>query len=107
MTRPEVEHPPVSRGVHIVEIPCSGEAGTRVEPPATPPSQELVMIRFSHVIAMAGSSSGSGAPRELVWPYPGDPWKVQFILWDEQEVQLWDILGEEDSPWSPISPKPG
>jgi len=71
-----------------VEIPCSGEAGTRVEPPAIPPSQELVMIRLSHDIAMAGSSSGSGATRELVWPYPSDLRKARFILHDEEEVGL-------------------
>ena len=38
VARPEVEHPLVGRGVEIVEIPCSGEAGARVEPLAIPPS---------------------------------------------------------------------
>ena len=38
MARPEVEHPPASHGVEIVEIPCSSEASTGVEPPAIPPS---------------------------------------------------------------------
>ena len=36
MARLEVEHPPVGHGVEIVEIPYSGEAGARVEPPAIP-----------------------------------------------------------------------
>ena len=30
---------------------------------------------------------------DLEWPYPEDPAKVQFILRDSQECQLWDILG--------------
>jgi len=34
--RLEVEHSPTGHGVEIVEIPCSGEAGTRVEPSAIP-----------------------------------------------------------------------
>ena len=38
VARPEAEHLPVGRGVEIVEIPCSSEVGTRVEPPAIPPS---------------------------------------------------------------------
>ena len=46
------------------------------------------MVRSS-----AGPSSGSGVTRELVWPCPGDPRKARFILRDEEEVQLWDILG--------------
>ena len=45
------------------------------------------------VQSSAGPSSGSGATHELVWPYPGDPRKAWFILWDEEEVQLWDVLG--------------
>ena len=77
-----------------MEIPYFDEAGTRVEPPAIPPSQELVMVRSSHDIAMAGSSSGSGATRELVWPYPGDLRKARFVLRDEEEVVLWDFLEE-------------
>ena len=38
MARPEAEHPPMGHGVEIVEIPCSDEAVTRVEPSAIPPS---------------------------------------------------------------------
>ena len=48
------------------------------------------MVRLS-----AGSCSGLGAT-DLVWPYPEDPRKVWFILRDEQECQLWDVLGGED-----------
>ena len=52
------------------------------------------MIRSSHDTAMAGSSSGSGATRELVWPCPSEPGKAQFILHDEEEVKLWHLLRE-------------
>ena len=38
MARLKVVHLPVGHGVKIVEIPYSGEAGARVEPPAIPPS---------------------------------------------------------------------
>ena len=37
-------------------------------------------------------SSRLGAT-DQVWPCPEDPRKVRFILWDEQEDQLWDVLG--------------
>ena len=46
------------------------------------------MVRSSHDIAMAGSSSGLGVTHELVWPYPGDSRKAQFVLRDEEEVGL-------------------
>ena len=94
MARPEAEHLPTGRGVEIVEIPYSDEAGTRVEPPAIPPSQELVVVRSSHDVAVAGSSSGLGATCELVWPCPSDPRKARFILHDEEEVVLWHFLEE-------------
>ena len=71
-----------------MEIPCSGEADTRVEPPAIPPSQELAMVRSSHDIVMARPSSGLGVTRELVWPCPDDPRKAQFVLRDNEEVAL-------------------
>ena len=73
VARPEVEQPPVSHGVLAVDIPFDGDEDTRVEPPAIPLSQELVMIRSSHDTAMAESSSESGATHELVWPYPDEP----------------------------------
>ena len=38
MARPEAEHLPAGYGVEVVEIPSAEEAGTRVEPPAIPPS---------------------------------------------------------------------
>ena len=88
MARPEGEHPPAGHGVEIVEIPCSGEASIRVEPPTISPLQELAMIRSSHDIAMAGSSSGLGVTHELVWPCPGDLRKARFVLRDEEEVGL-------------------
>ncbi|XP_066354809.1 uncharacterized protein [Miscanthus floridulus] len=47
MARLEVVQPPVGREVEVVEIPCPSEVGTRVEPPAIPPSQELAMVRSS------------------------------------------------------------
>ena len=40
-----------------------------------------------------GPSSLLGVTTYLVWPCPGDPRKVRFILQDEEEVQLWDVLG--------------
>jgi len=36
--RPKGEHPLAGCRVEIVEIPCSSKVGTRVEPPAIPPS---------------------------------------------------------------------
>ena len=52
------------------------------------------MVWSSLDVAMAGSSSGLGATRELVWPYPGDPRKARFILHDGEEVALWHFLEE-------------
>ena len=46
------------------------------------------MVRSSHNVAAAGSSSGLGVTRELVWPYPGDLRKARFVLRDEEEVAL-------------------
>ena len=78
----------VSHGVLVVDIPFDGEENTRVEPPAIPPSRELVMIRSSLDTTMAGSSSGSGVTHELVWPCPSKQGKAQFILHDKEEVKL-------------------
>ena len=50
-------------------------------------SKELAVVR-----SLAGPSSGLGAT-DLVWPCPEDLRKVQFILWDVQKCQLWDMLG--------------
>jgi len=86
--RPEVAHPPVGHGALAVEIPLSGQEDTRVEPPAILPSRELVMIQSSHDTTMVGSSSGSGATHELVWPCPGEPRKAWFMLRDEKEAKL-------------------
>ena len=94
MTRLEVEHMSASHGVQVVEIPCSDEAGTRVESPAILPSQELLVIQSSHDTAMTGSSSMSGATHELVWPCPGEPIKARFVLRDKEEVKLWHLLRE-------------
>ena len=44
MSKPEVEQPLVSHGVLVVNIPFNDEEDTGVEPPAIPPSRELVMI---------------------------------------------------------------
>ena len=43
---------------------------------------------------MAGSSSESGATRELVWPCPSKPGKARFILHDKKEVMHWHLLRE-------------
>ena len=45
------------------------------------------MVRSS-----TGPSSRLGET-DLVWPCPEDRRKVRFILRDEEEVQLWDVLG--------------
>ena len=79
--KPEAEHLPVGHEVKEVETPSPGEAVTVVEP--SEPLQELAVVRSS-----VGPSSGSGATTDLVWPCPGDPRKVRFILQDEEEVQL-------------------
>jgi len=94
VARPEVEHPPMGHGVEIVEIPCSGEAGARVEPPAILPSQELVVVQSLHDVAVARSSSGLEVTHELVWPCLGDLRKARFILRDKEEVVLWHFLEE-------------
>ena len=52
------------------------------------------MIRSSLDTTMAGFSGGSEATHELVWPCPGEPRKARFILRDEEEVKLWQLLGE-------------
>ena len=44
------------------------------------------------VRSLTGPSSGLGAT-DLVWPCPEDPRKVRFVLRDEQEDQLWEVLG--------------
>ena len=71
-----------------MEIPCSSEAGTMVDPLAIPPSQELAVVRSPRDVAAAGSSSGLGVTHELVWPCPDDPRKAWFILCDKEEVAL-------------------
>ena len=52
------------------------------------------MIWSSHDTAMVGSSSGSGATCELVWPSPGEPGKARLVLRDEEEAKLCHLLGE-------------
>ena len=39
--------------------------------------------------------SGGLPEGDLEWPCPEYPTKVQFVLRDSQECQLWDILGEQ------------
>jgi len=94
VARPKANHSPTGRGVKVAEIPYSSEASARVELPAILPSQELAVVRSSHDVAAVGSSSGLGATRELVWPFPGDPRKARFILHDEEEVALWHFQVE-------------
>ena len=52
------------------------------------------MVRSSHDVAAAGSSSGYWVTHQLVWPCPIDPRKAHFILHDEEEVALWHFLEE-------------
>ena len=56
------------------------------------------MVQSSHDAAAAGSFSGLGVTHELVWPYPGDPRKAQFVLHDEEEVGFWRLLEERGLP---------
>ena len=44
---------------------------------------------------MEARPSGGLPEGDLEWPCPEDPAKVRFVLWDSQECQLWDILGEQ------------
>ena len=46
------------------------------------------MVWLSHDVAATGASSGFGATHELVWPYPSDLRKDQFILHDDEGVAL-------------------
>ena len=57
------------------------------EPPVS--SRELAMVQSE------ARSSGGLLEGDLEWPCPEDPAKVRFVLWDSQECQLWDILGEQ------------
>ena len=52
------------------------------------------MVRLSHDVAVARSSSGLGVTRVLVWPCPGNSRKARFVLRDEEEVALWHFLEE-------------
>ena len=52
-------------------------------------SRELAVVR-----SKAGPSGGL-PEGDLEWPCSEDPTKVWFILWDSQEGQPWDILGEQ------------
>ena len=88
MARPEAEHRPAGRRVDRVEIPCSGEVGTRVELPAIPSSQELAVVWSSHDVSVAGSSSGLGGTHDLVWTSPSDLRLAWFVLCDGVEVVL-------------------
>ena len=58
----------------VVDIPSDEEAEVMVEPPAS--SRELAMVR-SEAGPSVGLSEG-----DLEWPYPEDPTKVRFVLWD-------------------------
>jgi len=92
--RLEAKHLPAVHGVEVAEIPYSGEAGTRVEPPAISPSHELAVIRSLHDATVAGSSSRLGATHDLVWPCPSDSRKARFVLRDGEKVALWHFLEE-------------
>jgi len=94
VARAEVEQPPMSHGVLVVDIPSDGEEDIEVMPLAVLPSQERAMIPLLVGATMAGSSGRSWATHELVWPHPSEPGKARFILRDEEEVNLWHLLGE-------------
>ena len=52
------------------------------------------MVRSSHDVVVAGSSSGMGETHELVWPCPTNLRKARFVLRDGEEVALWHFLEE-------------
>ena len=61
----------------VVEIPSNDEADTMAEPPVSP--RELAVVRSE-----AGPSGGS-SEGDLEWPFPEDPSKARFVLWDFRE----------------------
>ena len=69
----------------VVEIPSDDEADTVADPPVSP--RELAVVRLE-----TGPSDGSLAG-DLEWPFPEDPSKARFVLWDSWEHQLWEIFG--------------
>jgi hypothetical protein len=60
-----------------------------------PPAQQAA-LGGSHEQAMVPVSSQPGPTsrpvEEWVWPDPSNPGEAQFILCDEWEVKLWDLL---------------
>ena len=73
----ELGCPAVSHASVVVEIPSDDEVDTMVESAVSP--WELVVV-WSEAGPFGGSSEG-----DLEWPFPEDPSKVRFVLWDSQE----------------------
>ena len=70
----ESERPAAARSPDVVEILSDDEADDMVELPMS--SQELAVVQSE-----AGPSDGL-PEGDLEWPYPEDPSKVRFVLWD-------------------------
>ena len=83
----ESERPAGARANEVVEIPSDDKVDDMVELPVS--SWELAVVQSE------AGPSGRLLEGDLEWPSPEDPSKVQFILRDSQECQLWDILGGE------------
>ena len=74
MAGTESERPAAARTPDVVEIPSDDEADDMVELSVL--SRELVVVQSE------AGPSGRLPEGDLDWPYPEDPAKVRFILWD-------------------------
>jgi hypothetical protein len=74
---------------------AQGQADKRLTQSSSPPSlraalgggQERAMVPVS-----SPSGSTSGLVGEWVWPDPSKPGEARFVLCDEREVKLWDLV---------------
>ena len=52
----------------------------------------VVVLQSVGARSEAGPSGGS-SEGDLEWPFPEDPSKARFFLWDSRGRQLWEIFG--------------
>lgn len=83
----------VGRDILVVVIPSVSEEDIGVVPPVVLPSQERAVIPTSLSTDVAGSSNGSEAAGDLVWPKVDELGKVRFMLRDKEGDGLWGLLG--------------
>ena len=95
----ELGCPAASHANMVVEIPSDNEADTVAKPPVSPRElevspRELAVSPWELVVVQseAGPSGGS-SKGDLEWPFPEDPSKARFFLWDSRGRQLWEIFG--------------